>query len=375
MLNDLRGRNAEMKYTLQIAASLYIGGAEKVARDIGLYPSHEEFETHYVVFGDTVGEYEPQLLARGCKVFHIPSPGENYRAYLRTLKQLMRDYSYTAVHAHTMFNAGWVMWQAKRMGVPVRVAHSHSALDTAGGWKTRAYEAAMRALILSCATDLVACGEKAGIRLFGERAYREKAKLILNGVNIRSFRFDPKARDAIRTKYNLADSFVIGHAGHLAEVKNQAYLLDLMPRILERKPDAKLLLLGEGSDRPMLENKIAALGLENCVIMTGNVMNVADYLSAMDVFAFPSLYEGMPLSIIEVQANGLPCILSTGVPRDVYLTDLIQPLALDVPERWVQAICGSRRTDPAHYQEQLLQSGFDVSDAMRKIYDIYEQKN
>lgn len=364
-----------MKYTLQIAAKLYIGGAEKVARDIGLYPGCDEFETHYVVFGDEVGEYESQLLDRGCKVFHIPSPGESYREYLRALAQLMRAYPYTAVHAHTMFNAGWVMWQARRMGVPVRVAHSHSALDTRGGWKTRLYEALMRTLILTCSTDLVACGEKAGIRLFGEQAYRKKGKLILNGIDIRAFRFDRDARDAIRRKYGLADSFVIGHVGHLAQVKNQAYLLELMPRILERKPNARLLLLGEGPDRPLLEQKIAELGLNKAVIMTGNVLNVADYLSAMDVFAFPSLYEGMPLSIIEVQANGLPCALSTGVPRDAHLTDLIRPLSLEEPEKWVDAICGSRRTEDAPYQAQLVNSGFDVSASMRKIYDIYEQKN
>ena len=364
-----------MKYTLQIAAKLYIGGAEKVARDIGLYPDGGEYETHYVVFGDEVGAYEQQLIAHGCKVFHIPSPGEGYLSFLRSLKQLMENYRYTAVHAHTMFNAGWVMWQAKRMGVPVRVAHSHSALNTKSNWKNKTYEWVMRMLILSCATDLVACGEKAGIRLFGRRSYRKKGKLILNGIDVSAYQFSPIAREEIRAKYSLGDSFIIGHVGHFAEVKNQTYLLEIMPQILIQKPGAKLLLLGEGPDRPMLEQKISALSLENNVILTGNVMNVADYLSAMDVFVFPSLYEGMPLSIIEVQANGLPCVLSTGVPNDVYLTDLIQPLSLEEPNRWIQAICDARRKDSKLYQEQLIQSGFDISAAMQKIYDIYEQKD
>lgn len=364
-----------MKYTLQIAALLHIGGAEKVARDIGLYSNPGEYEHHYIVFGDKVGEYEPQLIENGCKIFHLPSPGENYREYLRSLAQLMRKYPYTAVHAHTMFNAGWVMWQAKRMGVPIRVAHSHSALDISGGWKTKLYESAMRKLILSCATDLVACGEKAGIRLFGESAYRSKGNLILNGIDVGAFRFDQEARRKIRGQHGWTDSFVIGHAGHLAEVKNQAFLLDLMPRILEQKPNAKLLLLGEGPDRGMLEKKIVDMGLQDTVVMTGNVMNVPEYLSAMDVFAFPSLYEGTPLSIIEVQANGLPCVLSAGVPKDVHLTDLIQPLALDEPEKWVQAICGSRRSECEAYQQKLRQSGFDVTASMRKIYEIYEREN
>ncbi len=109
--------------------------------------------------------------------------------------------------------------------------------------------------------------------------------------------------------------------------------------------------------------------------MTGNVTNVSEYLSAMDVFAFPSLYEGTPLSIIEVQANGLPCVLSTGVPRDVYLTDLIRPLPLEEKDRWLEAICTGRRNEQADYREQLRCSGFDCAGAMRKIYDIYEGKN
>lgn len=364
-----------MKYTLHIAASLDVGGAEKVARDIGLHPDAAGYETHYIVFGDKIGAYEPQLLARGCKVFHVPSPAASYGAFLRTLEELMREYSYTAVHAHTMFNIGMVMWQAKRMGVPVRVAHSHSALDTRSGWKTKAYETVMRRLILSCSTDLVACGEKAGIRLFGQRAYRERAKLILNGIDVPAYRFDQTARDKIRKQHGLDDCFVIGHAGHLAEVKNQKFLLELMPRILERKPNARLLLLGEGPDRPMLEQKIRELDLQNHVIMTGNVMNVAEYLSAMDVFAFPSLYEGTPLSILEVQANGLPCILSTGVPRDVYLTDLIQPLPLEQREEWIRAICAGVRKDCEQYQEQLRHSDFDAAESIGKIYEIYERKN
>lgn len=360
-----------MKYILHIAAQLDIGGAEKVARDIGLYPDPQEWQNHYVVFWDEIGAYEQQLMDHGCKVFHIAPPNRGYGRFLASLKGLMKEYSYTAVHAHTMFNAGWAMWAARKMGVPIRVAHAHSALDNNGGWKVRLYETAMRHLILNNATDLVACGEKAGIRLFGRKAYQKRGQLILNGVDVDAFRFDSEVRSTMRQLLGLENNFVIGHMGHLARVKNQSYLLELMPRILEKRPEAKLLLLGEGSDRPVLEEKIAELHLQNHVIMTGNVMNVADYLCAMDVFAFPSLYEGMPLSIIEVQANGLPCILSTGVPPDVYLTDLVQPLPLEMQKTWVEAICSGSRKNSEIYAATLKASGFDVTSAMEKIYAIY----
>lgn len=362
-----------MKRILQIAASLKIGGAEKVCRDIGLSLNPAEYEVHYIVFGEEVGDYEPELIEHNCKIFHWPSPSGKYHDYLRSLRDLMRANQYYAVHAHTMFNIGWVMLAARQCGVPVRVAHAHSALDSVGGIKKRVYENAMRFLILQNATHLVACGEAAGIRLFGEKAYRQHGHLILNGIDTKLFAYNPASRDLVREKLHLVDSYVIGHVGHLAEVKNQSFLIRLMPDILKRMPNAKLLLLGEGEDRPMLEQQIRDLNLTDSVIMTGNVRNVPDYLSAMDVFAFPSLFEGMPLSIIEVQANGLSCVLSTGVPKDVYLTDLVHSLPLDKPDAWVEAICSTQRNEPEKYADDLKTSGFDTEIVMQKFWEIYEK--
>lgn len=357
---------------LVIAASLRIGGAEKVARDIALYAPPGKYEFHYVVFGDEIGAYESQLLEKGCYIFNLAEPSDSYPRFLRDLWNLMKTHRYDIVHAHNMFNCGLSMLVAACAGVPVRVVHSHSALDDGNGMVKRVYEGVMRALILSCATDLVACGVKAGQRLFGKRAYKHRGKLILNGIDVRSFAFDCDSRTAIRGQLNAADRFVLGHVGHLLEVKNQAFLLDLMPLVLERKPNTLLLMLGEGEDRPMLEKKIRDMGLEDHVIMTGNVTNVADYLSAMDVFVFPSLFEGLPLSILEVQANGLPCVISDGVPEDVFLTDLIHPLSLqDAKETWVELILKQHRVDTDSYNRQLRDSNYAVETAMKKVYEIY----
>ena len=145
-----------------------------------------------------------------------------------------------------------------------------------------------------------------------------------------------------------------------------------MPQLLKRKPNAKLLMLGDGEDRPKLQRLIKKLGLTDCVIMTGNVRNVPDYLSAMDVFAFPSRFEGMPLSIVEVQANGLPCVLSTGVPRDVYLTDLIHPLPLDRVDDWIDRICSLKRDTPSRYAALLKEAGFDKEGFINAIMKLYQ---
>lgn len=363
-----------MKRCLQITASLRIGGAEKVARDIGLEAHRLGYEVDYLVFGDEVCGYERELEDNGCRMIHIPSPSENYRRYFGTLKRLMRENKYHVVHAHTMFNIGWAMLAARQCGVPIRIAHAHSALNNGRSLKKWAYEQLMRTLILHNATDLVACGNAAGIRLFGRKAYEKDGKCILNGIDVDRFSFSEEARNRIREELKLDDAFVIGHVGHLAPVKNQAFLIRLLPQIIERRPNAKLLLLGDGEDREKLKAMIREAKLEDRVIMTGNVRNVPDYLCAMDVFAFPSIYEGMPLSILEVQANGLPCVLSTGVPRDVFLTDLIRPVSLDEPEQWIKLICESERNTPLRYASELQKKGFDCEAVMKRFMYLYERE-
>lgn len=359
---------------LIVAASLKVGGAEKVARDISLYAPTGKYEVHYLLFGDVVGDYEPMVIRKGCTVFHWPEPSENYLKFFKNLLRLMKEQQYYVVHAHNMFNCGFTMLAASIAGTPVRISHAHSALNTAPGLVKGIYEKVMQFLILRCSTDYIACGVAAGQRLFSKKTCQREVKLILNGIDIREFVFNSQKREAIRYQLEIQKHFVLGHVGHLTEVKNQAFLLDLMPLILKKRPETMLLMLGEGEDRAMLEQKARDMQLEDHVIMTGNVSNVADYLSAMDVFVFPSLYEGLPLSILEVQANGLPCVISDSVPEDVFVTDLLHPVSLKAPkEQWIEAILNAQRRNSDTYNRLLQQSDYTVEKAMAKIYRVYEK--
>lgn len=363
-----------MKKILIIAGNLYIGGAEKVARDIGLLADREKFAFDYLVYGDTVGAYEAPLTALGYRIFHAPKPSEGYWHHLRDLISLIKREGYSVVHAHTMFSCGWAMLAARLCGVPVRVCHAHSALADGTAIVKTIYENLMRSLILTCSTDLVACGVRSGERLYGKAAFRKRGQLVLNGIDVPDFAYDGVKRDTIRHALCIEGRWIIGHAGHLADVKNQSFLLELMPLILELRPNALLLLLGEGADRPRLEQKIRDMELSDHVIMTGNVANVPDYLSAMDVFVFPSLFEGLPLTILEVQANGLPCVISDTVPEDVFLTDLLHPMSLSAPKgQWVSQICAMHRPQPEAYNRALRNSDYAVEKAVGKIYDIYRK--
>lgn len=342
---------------LLLPGALRIGGVEKVAQDIALYADPKVYEFHYLVYGDHVGEYEEPLRQTGCRIFRVPEPSGNYIRYLWQLFRLLRREKYQAVHAHTMFSCGWAMGTAKLAGIPVRIAHAHSALLDGGGWVKGCYEAVMRGLILHCATDLAACSDSAGLRLFGKRAWKNRGILLPNGIDNGVFAYRAEDCRAIRARYGLGNCFLLGHAGRLDHVKNQSFLLDLMPELLKNRPNARLLLAGEGEARPMLEEKIQALGLSAHVILAGNVTDMGACYSAMDVFCFPSLYEGMPLALLEARANGLPCIVS----------DRVEPtgLPLDMPQLWLEAICKASRGEVSRSP--------DIRETMHRVYALYEQ--
>lgn len=362
-----------MKYILQIPSGLDIGGMEKVAHDIFIFSDPDEYIMDYIVFTSSVGAYEQDILDRGGKVYHIDQPARSYISFVKALNKIMSENRYDAVHAHTMFNIGLIMAIARYNKIPIRVSHAHSSLNNGSAMKKMFYEGVMRLLIKHNATNYVACGKDAGVRLYGADFFERHGQIILNGIDAEKFEYSEGNRLKIRRELGLENNLVIGHTGHLAYVKNQKFLIRLMPEILKRKPESILICLGDGPDRTSLEELIKELGLDGKVLLTGNVNNVNEYLSAMDVFAFPSLFEGMPLSIIEVQANGLPCVISTGVPRDVYLTDLIIPLGLKETEKWIDAICNADRNDSVKYSGLLKTSGFDTMAAMNKIYSIYER--
>lgn len=359
---------------LQVPTGLYGTGEQKISRDIGLLRDPNNLEIHYVVFTEAVDRFEPQLQERGCIVHHRPLKGRRpyfYFQLYRTLKALMKKERYDAVHAHCMFQSGIVMLAAKAAGVPIRITHSHNT----GKFKhpfSGVYDAVMRRMILANATELVGCGKAAGEFLFGEKAFNKRGKVILNGVELERFRFREDARQAMRSAMRLENCFVIGNVARLSPVKSQAFLIRLMPEILQIRPEAVLLLIGEGPEQANLERLIRELNLEHKVILAGNVSNVEDYLCAMDVFALPSLFEGVPLTLLEAQANGLPGVMSQKVPDEVMATDLISKIPMEDKCGWAHALCAAKRNAPNRYTTELRRRGLDYSNMMKSVYQLYE---
>ena len=364
-----------MERILVIAGALHIGGAERIAANISRYAPQGQFEFHYVVFEGYENVYGPEIELRGGKVFTLPSPHKGYLRYCRAIAALIREYRYTAVHSHTQFNSGLNVSVARLLHVPVRIAHSHTTkTERKVSPAQKVYEAFMRMLIRRNATHLMACGVEAGRWMFGVRAFTRRGIVLKNGIDPDACAFSLENRVRSRNAWGLAENaFVIGHAGTLIPLKNQEFLIRLMPELRKAVPAAILLLLGAGTaeERARLETAAKECGVEEAVIFTGGVNNVNELLSAMDVFAFPSLREGTPLALLEAQANGLPCVISDRIPNDAILTDLVRPLSLEDPAAWIKALAGAVRPQTADSREAIRQCGYDFRTAYEPLYSLY----
>ena len=364
-----------MERILIIAGALHIGGAERIAANIGIYAPKGEFEFHYLVFDGYENIYGPEIESAGGKVFSIPSPKTNYFKYCHRLASLIRKYNYSVIHSHTQFNSGINLFVAKILGVPIRIAHSHTTkTEVPVSIVQSVYEKIMRLIIRNTATHLLACGIEAGNWMFGEKAFQKKGIILHNGIDATANAYSEVNRQRIRQLYGISpNAFIIGHAGTLLPLKNQEFLIRLMPEICKIRNDSVLLLLGGGSfeERSRLEQIALDCGVSQSVYFTGAVRNVGEILSAMDAFAFPSLREGTPLALLEAQANGLPCIVSNQVPDDAFLTDLITPLPLDVPKKWITALLEASRNQTGKYNTQIIQRGYDFHDAYQMVYALY----
>ena len=357
------------RHILIICADLNIGGAQAVAANIARY-APEHMHMTYLVFRDRPGDYEPDILKRGHRVLHWPSPSAGQLEFFLRLLKLLRTEHFDIIHCHTMFSSGLVLLAARLARVPGRICHCHTTKEERQEHLLRRiYRSVMRRLILHCSTELWACGLDAGNTLYGQRRFSRSGRIIPNGIDRNAFAYSPEQRRQLRLRCGVEDRFVIGHAGHYAEVKNQVFLIRLMPRLLSLRPDAVLLLYGDGPDRPMLEQTIRELDLRDHVRLMGNANGMGGILSAFDVFAFPSLFEGTPLALIEAQTNALPCVISDRIPHDAIVSALVTPLPLEEPERWLRVLADARRPDdprefPLRYP--------DVQESMAMIYRSYE---
>lgn len=323
----------------------------------------------YVAINNPDAFYVNFLEEKGATLYSLKR--KNVLRYIWSLCKIIKQNNYDAIHVHG--NSHTVVLEllaAKLAGCKVRIIHAHST-----GCNSVALHKLLASLFDSLCTDRLACGESAGKFMFGLKPF----KIINNGVDVEKFSFNNKAREAFRVKLALTETdILIGHVGYFMPVKNQSFLVDVFAELAKRDSRYHLVLIGDGAMRTEIEQKVAYLGLTNKVTFTGNIDNVSEYLNAIDIVIMPSLYEGLPLTLVEQQANGLQCIVSDMITKEADKTGNLCFISLNAPiSEWVQAIESSNCKQGREQRSKeaacaIKKAGYCIQTEAKKLVEFYK---
>ena len=299
------------------------------------------------VLGESV--FTDDLGRLGVRFQELSGDTRRFVRNCRMLSALMdeRDYDVFHLNAFQALSMATISL-ARRKGIPVRIAHSHNTMLRKSS--TRALKMLIhdisRELLTGDATELWAASRLAAEFMYPRRLLEQKGfTFIPNGIDVQRFRFDRQVRDEVRARLGLEDAYVIGNVARLCYQKNQSFLLDVFKVVYDRHPKARLLLVGEGEDEARLKEQAASLGLMDAVIFYGTSGEVERLMWAMDVFAFPSVFEGLGIVAIEAQAAGLPTICSTAIPPEVAVSRAVSFIPTDDKQKWTVALTDGIVTD------------------------------
>lgn len=327
----------------QILNQMDSGGIEAVVMNYYRHMDRSRVQFDFYFFEASSFPQRQELERLGAGIFPIPAYSRPLE-YHRALYRAFRARRYTVVHAHLSTMSVFALFAAWRAGVPVRICHNHSTAHWGEGKKTL-LKYLLRPLNKLFATEYFACGEAAGRWMYGDRCFDAgRVHVMPNAIDTENFAFDPNVRARLRKALAIpADAFVVGHVGRFVYQKNHDFLLKVFQQVADWRENARLLLVGEGERMGEIRAQAEKLGLAERVCFAGARPDAAKLYSAMDVFCLPSFYEGLPVVALEAQANGLPCVFSDRMTREVLLSPGAYRLALGDAGLWAQTLTGLRR--------------------------------
>ncbi|MFN7250049.1 MAG: glycosyltransferase family 1 protein [Anaerobacillus sp.] len=346
------------------------GGLETMLMNYYRKVDRSKIQFDFMVNRTERGHYDDEIETLGGKIYRMPAirPG-NYRKYFRMLDEFFqKNPEYKVVHSHINENSSFVLRAAKRAGVPCRIAHSHiSDLGLDIKFPFRIYA---RLAMKEQPNRYFACSNQAGQWLFGKKS-QEKVIILNNAVNVEEFRFNQNERVEIRSELNAKDRLVIGHIGRFNKQKNHDFIIDIFSEVHKIDPTALLVLVGEGHLRDRIEEKVKKLGLTNHVRFLGVRKDISKLMQGFDLFLFPSLFEGLPVVLVEAQAAGLNCIVSNSITKETDITGKLQFLSLkDSPTLWAEKILSSS-VDHVDTSQLLQEKGYDTATMANWLTNFY----
>lgn len=362
---------------LQIGLGNNPGGVEAFVMNYYQELVSYDIQFDFVCMYDSIA-HENKIRALGGTIYYVPNVKQNPKGYREALCKILQQGNYEAVHINMLSAANIVPLRvAKQMGVPKIIAHSHNA--SAPGLLRKVMHVCNKPFVERYATHRFACGKKAARWLFSKKTCESGGvTLISNAIDVEKYRFSQMERGKIRAELDLEGKLVIGHVGRFEEQKNHKKMIEIMENLYGRRKDAVLLCIGDGVKKEEIEQLARKKGLEDAICFPGKQENMGAYLSAMDVFLMPSLFEGLPFTLLEAQANGLSCVVSDTITDEAYvLPQAVRALPLQAQEaHWSEALlemAGKGRCSFDEAQEALSGHCFDIRSEARRLRDFYQE--
>ena len=366
---------------LHVVGRLDIGGAESRIMDMYRNIDREKVQFHFVQHTTDRCAFEEEVESLGGKVYHVPRFNvKNYFTYKKAWKNLFRSHpEIKVVQGHMTSTAAIYLPIAKKARVEITIAHARSAGVDPGlkGYLTRFLR---KDLYKKCDYRFT-CSDMAGESVFGDqKQVLRKAIFIPNAIDVDKFKYNEETRQQIRYELGIRDRFVIGHVGRFSHMKNHKYMLQILEQCLKiekemRLPETVLMFLGDGELKEEIMEQAVAMGISSRVLFMGNKKDVYRYYQAMDYFLLPSLYEGLPGTVVEAQASGLHGIISDSVTAEAVVTDLIQMRSIkEEPRIWAEEIMKtSQKQTEGSYNTEVQQRSFYAKTVKDASFDVKEQ--
>ncbi|MCR4616169.1 MAG: glycosyltransferase family 1 protein [Clostridiales bacterium] len=359
---------------LHVLHSMNCGGAETLIMNLYRCVDRTKIQFDFLVnvFDDMY--YQKEIEELGGRIYRMKFlTSITPPVYERILYKFFISHpEYKIVHSHLETTTGIILKQAKKAGVPVRIAHSHTIRYTrtgAAAFIENAYKTHCRKKIVPNSTHRLACSEAAAKWLYGGA----DAVVMKNGINSADYDYSEETRKEVRDEFKInADTKLLMHVGRFCDPKNHSFLIDIFNEYHALNGNSMLMLVGEGELMEGIKKKVLDLNLTDSVIFTGIRNDVCRLLQAADYFVFPSLYEGLPLSLVEAQAADLPCFVSDRVPKDADLNiSEYVSLPLGDSKNWAGRILEAGERQRRSRFTEICKAGFDIKSNADFLTDLY----
>lgn len=354
---------------LQVVTVMNQGGAETMVMNHYRVVDRTRVQFDFLVCREERGFYDDEVEAMGGRIFRtMPIRPWCYGSFFKWIDEFFAEHAheYIAVHSHIQENSGFVFKYAQKYGIRNCIAHSHIAFR---GFDCKIpFRKFAHYFQLKYATYNLSCGTDAGKYLYGHRHF----ELFNNAIDAKKYSVNLEVRDRIRQELGIEDRVVLGSVARITWQKNHTFMLDVMAELVKRCPKAMLVLVGTGEKEQEIRQKTESLNLKGHVLMLGNRANVYELLQAFDLFFMPSLFEGLPVSVIEAQAAGLPCVLSDTIDQTTDVTGNVHFVSLDAGlDKWCDQILAVCHLPHMDTYPDIVKAGYDVHENVNRLMAIY----